>query len=136
MRSARWSAWRSLRRSLTHQDLFLSGVGDLDNTVHEYSGRDDMFGLDRARLDDMRRLDNGRPGRHGHQRREVPRRLVVDEVTFVVGGLRLDQRHLRFEPALLNIVPALELGDRLALGKIGAVARRGVKSGNAGATRA
>jgi hypothetical protein len=48
----------------------------------------------------------------------------------------LDDREVGLEPTLLNIGPAVELLDLLALGEIRAIGRRGVEGRNTGATGA
>ena len=48
-----------------------------------------------------------------------------------VADLGLDERKVGLQPALANVGPAVKLLDGLALGKLGAIGRRGIKRRNA-----
>ena len=108
----------------------------MDDALHVDAGRDDVVGVDLARLDQMLDLGDREPARRRHHRIEVARRLPVDEVAFRVALPGVDERDVGDEAGLHDIGLAVEVADLLALGDDRADAGAGEEGGDAGAAGA
>ena len=94
-------------------------------------GRDDVLGIDAARLNDLADLHDRLRCGHRHQRSEVAPRHPVGEIAHCVAEMRLDQRNIRLEPALLHIGSTLEHLDRFTLCQVGPERGRRIKGRDA-----
>ena len=104
--------------------------------LHVNAGRDDVVGVDLARLDQMLDLgDRDLAGRR-HHRIEVARRLPVDEIAFGIALPGMHDRDVGDEAALHHVGLAVELAHFLALGDDRADAGLGEKGRDAGAAGA
>ena len=69
-----------------------SGVRDMHDALHENARRDDLVGVDLARLDEMLDLGDRHLAGGRHHRIEIPRRLAIDEIAFGIGLPGMDER--------------------------------------------
>ena len=98
--------------------------------------RDDVVGIDLARLDQVLDLGHGDLGRRRHHRVEVARGLAVDEVAFGVALPGMHDGQIGDQAGLHHVLLAVELADFLALGDQGADAGLGEEGRDAGAAGA
>ena len=98
--------------------------------------RDDVVGIDLARLDQVLDLGDRDLAGGRHHRIEVARGLAVDEVALGVALPGVHDREVGDEAALHDVVLAVELALLLALGDHGADAGLGEEGRDAGAAGA
>src|SRR6266403_800376 len=108
----------------------------LENGVHKNSRCVNLIGVKPAKLDEFFDFGDNVVGGSRHHRIEVARGLSIDEVAPAVTFPCLDEREIAAQPALENILAAVELARFLTFGDHGAVPRGRVERGNASPTRA
>src|SRR5262245_39231187 len=112
---------RAMRLAMTVCASMMSPV--CDEVIDQRRGGRDVVGRDDAdRNDVVRRHDGGVRG-HGHDRVEVARGQRVGEVAQIVGEKRMDEREIRAQRRLEQIILPLDLDPLLALLDDGADAR-------------
>ena len=108
----------------------------MDHALDENSRRDDVIGIDVARLYQMLDLGHRHLARGRHHRIKIARRLAVDEVAFGIAQIGVDDRQIGDDAALHDVALAVEFAHVLALGDLGADAGLGEERRDAGAAGA
>src|SRR5690606_15085451 len=121
------------RLSISCRPLFdaLEVIASLQDPLHEDPGGMNVVALDAARVDQVLHFGERGLRRRRHDRVEVARRAPVDEIAGAVTLPGLDEREVRTERALHQVLAAVELADLLALGDERADAGRREEGGNA-----
>src|SRR5882757_2880279 len=131
-------------KSYSSYDAFADGalldvlhrVRHMHDAFHIDAGRDDVVGIDRARLDQVLDLRHRHLARGRHHRIEVARGLSIDEVALGIAFPRVHDGEVGDDPALEDIARTVDLALLLALGDQGARAgprEEGRNAGTAGA---
>src|SRR6266852_2529014 len=129
--SEHWSAFAH-RSAL---DFFLV-VGALEDGVDEDAGGVDLVGRQLAEFDELLDFSDYVIGGRGHHGIEVARGLAIDEIAPAIAFPGFDEREVPTQPALQNVVAAVELAGFFSFGNQGAVAGRCVEGGDTSATGA
>src|ERR1051325_3118719 len=116
-------------------DMFY-GIGHVNDPLHEHARRDDVVGIDLARLNQDFHFGHRRLGRGRHHRVEIARGLSIDEVALGIALPGVHDRQIGDDAALHDVALAVEFALFLALGDVGAGAGAREESGNAGAAGA
>ena len=94
----------------------LHGVGHVDHPLDEDARRDDVVGIDLARLDQVLDLGYRHLGRGRHHRIKIARGLAIDEVAFGVALPGMHDRQVGDDAALHHVLLAVEFALLLAFG--------------------
>src|SRR6266852_8868572 len=138
MRSRFWSSVSGIGLGFAHGaalDFFLV-VGALEDGVYEDAGSVDLVGRELAELDELLDFSDYVIGGGGHHGIEVARGLAIDEIAPAIAFPGFDEREVPTQPALQNVVAAVELAGFFSFGNQGAVAGRCVEGGDTSATGA
>ncbi len=111
-------------------------IRHVDDALHVNARRDDVVGIDLARLHQILDLGHRHLAGGRHRRIKVARGLAVDEVALGVAAIGVDDRQIGDEAALHDVALAVEVARVLAFGDLGADAGLGEEGGNAGAAGA
>src|ERR1700677_4391572 len=96
-------AARSAICSRVSRALGISLPLGLNDTIDKYGRRNDGFGIELSRTDDLFHLGNRKFCRRGHNRIEVPRRLVINQVSHVVRAVRPNECIIRAQRLLQDV---------------------------------
>ena len=123
--------------ALAHGALFdvLHRVRHVDDAFDVDARRDDVVGVDIARLHQVLDLRDGDFPGGRHHRIEVTRGLSIDEIAFGIGHPGMHDRQIGNDAPLHDVALAVELAFLFALGDVGAGTGAGKESRNARARR-
>src|SRR5579862_398125 len=125
-------------RSFAHGALLdvLHRIRHMDQALDENARRDDVVGIDLARLDQILDFGHRHLARGRHHRIKIARGLAVNEVAFGIAEISVHDRQIGDDAALHDVALAVELAHVLALGDLGADAGLGEERRDAGAAGA
>src|SRR5260370_5215872 len=115
-------------------DLFFV-VGALEDGVYEDARGVDLVRGELAELDELFYFGDHIIGGGGHHGIEVARCFSVDEIAPTIAFPGLDESEIAAQSAFEDVVAAVEVARFFSFRDHGAVAGRGVESGNARAPR-
>src|SRR5260370_16243414 len=130
-RGGRGWLWLSRRGGV---DLFCV-VGALEDGVYEDARCVDLVRGEMAELDELCEFGEHIIGGGGHYGIEVARCFSVDEIAPTIAFPGLDESEIAAQSAFEDVVAAVEVARFFSFRDHGAVAGRGVESGNARASR-
>src|SRR5262245_45545687 len=111
-------------------------LGTLENVMHESTARDDMIGIDRARLDELLDLGNGDTRCRRHHRIEIPGRSSIDQIAYAIAFPGVNEREVGTDRSLEHMVFAVDQSGLFPFGDDRTEGGRREESANAGAAGA